>query len=385
MTVSAHERALLPGVALQGAVGALGGFIGFFITAAYRVEAMFMFTAVMQTAATASIVLSYLAGPRLRLDGRRLLRLGFLLPGLLLLFGDGSVTVLGIAFGSFIGLTWGARHWLEMLLLRDEERDGYAAHSGAATVALSVAATLATTVLLAVAGEHSRLVYQLYGVLCIAGAFSLGKRIPRTEPVSLNRPLDVLRQPEFLACLPLFFLESGLFGIGQCLASAGAAHSLGSASDFGWVSTVAGMAAGAALYVTRSRRGVENRLRWLGGSCFVVGLSFVLLGASAWLPGLFVVYSVLKAAGGPFLAASEQVLNQRTLDIRGALADRIAARECVLWVLRMGSLLLFWGLTAHMKPMTVLVAGSFSLAVATALEYAFGKALLWRRAVGQAV
>jgi multidrug transporter EmrE-like cation transporter len=377
MTTSTLERALLPAVALQGAISALGGFIGFFIMAVHSVDAMFMFTAIMQTSATAATFLAYLSGPRFRIDGRRLLKLGFLLPGLLLLFGDGSLVALGVAFGSFIGLTWSARHWLEMSLLRDAERDAYAAHSGAWTVALGVVATLLTTLLLAAAGDHSQLVYRLYGAAAVIGALALGNRLPQTRPVSIRKPLAVIRQPEFIACLPLFFLESGLFGIGQSLASAGAAKALGSASDFGWVATVAGLAGCVALYLTKKNRGVNNRMHWLGGSCLVVGLSFALLGASAWIPALFVGYSVLKAAGGPFLAASEQVLNQRTLDIRGALSDRIFAREVVLWMLRMISLFLFWGLTSHLQPTAVLVIGSALLAIATGMEYVAGKALFW--------
>lgn len=377
MILSPQERALLPSVALQGAVTTLGGFIGFFIMTVDRMDAMFTFTAVMQTSATASIFLAYLSGPRLGLNGRRLLKLGFLLPGLLLLFGGGSVAALGIAFGSFIGLTWGARHWLEMSLLRDSERDAYAAHSGAVTVGLGVLATLAATLLLTQSGAHSAWVYRAYGVACVLGAFLFGNRLPRTMPVSLHQPLAVIRQPEFLACLPLFFLESGLFGIGQSLASAGAARALGSASHFGWVATMAGVAGGAALYVTRKKRDISNRAHWLGASCFVVGLSFVLLGASVWVPALFVAHSVLKAAGGPFLAASEQVLNQRTLDIRGALSDRIFAREAVLWVLRMLSLFLFWGLTSRLSPTAVLLAGSALLAVATGMEYVIGRNLFW--------
>jgi hypothetical protein len=384
MKATAHERALLPGVALQGAVGALGGFIGFFIMAAQRVDAMFVFTAIAQTAATLAIALSYLAGPRFGLDGRRLFKLGFLLPGLLLLSGGASVVMLGAAFGAFTGLTWGGRHWLEMTLLQDEERDRYAAHSGAWTVALAVVATLVTTLVLALAGGQSGLVYRLYGLLCIGGAFAFGNRIPHTAPVALRTPFAVVRQREFLACLPLFFLESGLYGIGQCLAAAGAVQALDSASRFGWVATLAGVTGGSALYVTRKMRDTTNRLRWLSISCFVVGLSFVLLGASAWIPALYVLHSVLKAAGGPFLSASEQVLNQRTLDIRGALGDRIVARECTLWALRMASLFLFWGLTAHMQPTIVLLAGSFVLALATGMEYLFGRELLQRRAAERA-
>jgi len=377
MTLTFHERALLPLVGLQGAIGSLAGFIGFFIVDRHDLHALFRYTAGMLTVAMASTFIAYLAGPRLHLSGRRLFRLGFLVPGVLLVAGRGSVGTMAVAYGAFTGLTWGARHSLEMSLLRDEERDSYASHSVTAAVALGVAATFVSTLVLAGFAEQSRTLYRLYGVACIAGALLLGKAIPETEPVSLKNPLAVIRQPQFIACLPLFFLESGLFGVTQAMASAGAANALSSASRFGWVATVAGLVGGVALYFTRQSRDVQNRVPWLGASCLVVALSFVLLGASAWVPVLYIAYSVLKAAGQPFLSASEQVLNQRTLDIEGALSDRIFAREFVLWALRMASLGLFWGLAMLLAPLQLLVVGSTLLAAAAGMEYVIGKTLFW--------
>jgi hypothetical protein len=377
MTISIRERAILPLIALQGAVGTLGGFIGFFVVGTQDVNALFRFTAGMLTAAMLSTFLAYFFGPRLQLTGKRLLKLGFFIPGLLILFGDGSVTMLAVAYGSFIGLTWGARHQLEMALLQDAERDSYAAHSGALTVIFGIVTTMVATVVLAGAAEQSRYVYWLYGAICVLGATLLGNAIPETPPVSIKDPVSVIRQPEFIACLPLFFLESGLFGVSQALASAGAVKALSSASHFGWVATVAGLAGGVALYFTRKNRDMQNRANWLGGSCLVVGLSFVLLGASAWIPALYIGYSVLKAAGGPFLSASEQVLNQRTLDIQGELSDRIFAREFVLWALRMVSLAMFWFLANALSAKHMLAVGSALLAMATAMEYVVGQALFW--------
>jgi hypothetical protein len=378
MNISAHERALLPLIALQGAVATLAGFIGFFIMRSHDVNTLFGFTAGMLTAAMATTFFAYLCGPRLNLTGKRLLKLGFFVPGLLMLCNDGSLAVMALAYGSFIGLSWSARHWLEMSLVTDAERDTYAAHSGALTVVFGIVTTLIATLVLTGTAEQSRYVYLMYGALCLVGGAVLGNRIPQTPPVSIRDPLSVIRQPEFLACLPLFFLESGLFGISQALASAGAVKALHSASSFGWVATVAGLAGGVALYFTRKRRDVDNRVRWLGGSCLVVGIAFVMLGASAWIPALYIGYSVLKSAGGPFLSASEQVLNQRTLDIRGGLSDRIFAREFVLWALRMVSLLLFWALANSLSPAHILAVGSVLLALATALEYVFGKSLFWK-------
>ncbi|HEY8605888.1 MAG TPA: hypothetical protein VIM12_02080 [Noviherbaspirillum sp.] len=383
--MSSHQRALLPLIGLQGAVGSLGGFIGFFVVGRNDIHAIFRYSASMLTVAMLATFLAYRFGPRLNLSGRRLLRLGFVVPGVLLLFGDASVTSMAIAFGSYLGLTWGGRHALEMALLKDGERDSYAARSCTAVVVLGVGMTLLATLLLGAAGEKARYVYWMYGVLCLAGALLLGKAIPDTEPVALRDPLAVLRQPQFVACLPLFFLESGLFGIGQAMAAAGAVNALGSAMHFGWVSTCAGLVGGIALYFTRKQRDVDNRAQWLGISCLVVGLAFVLLGASAWVPGLYILYSILKAAGAPFLLASEQVLNQRTLDIQGDLSDRIFARELVLWGLRMLSLCLFWWVSLWLTQFELLVTGAAVLATATALEYVVGKGLLWRgRALEQA-
>jgi hypothetical protein len=378
MKSSPQQRAILPLIALQGAVSTLAGFIGFFVMRERDVNALFAFTALMLTAAVAATFLAYRLGPRLHLTGKRLMKLGFFVPGFLLLTGEDSVAMMALAFGSFVGLTWGARHWLEMSLLADAERDSYAARAGALTVVFGIAATFGATLVLTHFAEDGRLVYLLYAVICLAGGFFLGRQIPDTPPVSIVNPLMVVKQPEFIACLPFFFLESGLFGVGQAMASAGAVTALHSASHFGWVATIAGLTGGIALHLTRRNRGVDNRAHWLGGSCLVVGLSFIMLGMSAWMPALFIAHSVLKAAGSPFLAASEQVLNQHTLDIRGHLADRIFAREFVLWALRMVSLLLFWGLAVMLSPAYVLAAGSVLLAVATAMEYLAGKNLFRR-------
>lgn len=381
MSLSLSQRSLLPLIGLHGAVHSLAGFIGFFVLDDQNLHALFRYTAGMLTAAMLSTFVAYAFGPRLGLSGRRLMRLGFLLPGLLLLFGEQSVTTLALAFGCFLGMTWSGRHSLEMSLMRNHERDGYAAHAVAVMMIPGVLATLAATLVLAYFGPRAQYVYWLYGALCVAGAALLGRGIPDTDPVSLKEPLSVLRQPQFVACLPLFFLESGLFGIGQAMAATGAVKALGSASQFGWVATGAGLIGGCALYLTRTGRAVENRTRWLGASCLVVGLSFTLLGASAWIPALFIAHAVLKAAGTPFLSASQQVLNQCTLDVHGELSDRIFARELVLWVLRMASLGLFWALANLLSPLQLLVAGSALLALATALEYALGKALFWRNGI----
>lgn len=365
--------------ALQGAVGSLGGFIGFFVIGTHDLDALFRYTAIMLTAAMGATFLAYLVCPLLKLGGGRLLRLGFLLPGLMLLAADRSVVITAIAYGAYLGLTWTARHSLEMSLLEDAERDRYAARTGTATIVLSLAMTLCATLLLAAFTEQSRYVYWLYAALCIFGALFLGRTIPHTPPVSLKAPLAVMRQPRFIACLPLFFLESGLFGISQAMASTGASNALHSASHYGWVSTIAGIAGGGGLYFTRKSRNRDNRAHWFGGACLAMAVAYLLLGASAWLPALYIAHSVLRAAGAPFLGASQQVLNQCSLDIRGELADRIFARELVLWMLRMSALGMFWMLAGVLPSERLLVVGSALLAAAMATEYAVGRALFWNK------
>ncbi|MEN3365067.1 MAG: hypothetical protein V7606_2341, partial [Burkholderiales bacterium] len=59
MTLTPHQRALLPLIALQGAVATIGGFIGFFVVGKQDVNAMFRFTAGMLTAAMVSTFIAY--------------------------------------------------------------------------------------------------------------------------------------------------------------------------------------------------------------------------------------------------------------------------------------------------------------------------------------
>lgn len=360
-------------VSLQGAIGTLAGFIGYFVVGVDDINAMFRFTAYMLSDASGAALIAYLIGPRFGLTGRRLMRLSFLLPGVLLLGGSESIPVMAAVFGLFLGLTWSARYWLEMSVLTDAERDSYASRSGALAVAGGIVATLIATLCLSKTGNSSHALYTAYGVVCLVASLALGRHVSEAPMVPATNPLAVIAQPEFRACLPLFFVESGLLGVGGAVGSVGAAMSLGSASDLGWVSTVAGLAGAAALYLTRTGRGVDNRSGWLGWSCLAVAISFVVLGFSAWLPALFVAHSILRAAAGPFLNASEHVLNQRALDIRGELVDRIVARDLVMWVMRMGSLLAFWWLSNAMSAAHLLELGSAILALGAIAEYWIGQ------------
>lgn len=369
MLIPSHERSLLPFVALQGAVCTLSGFIGYFLMRQRGHEAMFEFTAIMLTFAMLAAALAYGFGARLGLTGKKLMKLGFFVPGVVLLCGNQSVWAMSFAFGCFLGLTWSARHWLEMQLLGDGQRDAYASHAGALAVAGGIAATLLSTLLLSHTANSARLLYGLYGMLCLIAAWRLGRGMPEAPMQPLKAPLALVRQPDFVACLPLFFLESGLFGLGQAITSIGASRAMGSAAALGTVATVAGLAGGVGLYLSARKRDIDNRASWLGGSCLAMAVAFLFLAGSAWIPGLFVVHLIAKAAAGPFLGASEHVLNQRALDFAGDLGDRIVVREVTLWVLRMVSLLGFWALSTAMPPAVMLAVGAVLMALAVALEY----------------
>jgi hypothetical protein len=276
---------------------------------------------------------------------------------------------MSFAYGSLLGQSWSARHWLEMQLLSDGQRDAYASHAGALAVGGSIVATLVATVLLTRSANSARLLYALYGAACILAAWRLGRGMADAPLQPLKAPLALARRPEFLACLPLFFLESGLFGLGQAVTSIGASRAMGSAAALGTAATVAGLAGGVGLYLSARKRDVDNRASWLGGSCLAMAIAFLFLAGSAWIPGLFVVHLIVKAVAYPFLGASEHVLNQRALDIAGDLGDRIVVREVTLWMMRMLSLLGFWALSTALPPTLMLAAGAVLMAAAVALEY----------------
>ncbi len=370
------ERRLLPSVALQGGVGTLGGFLGFFIVGSANLSGMVRFTMTMLTVAMLSIVLAYALGPCLKLTGRRLFKAGFMLPGILLLACGGSHAVLAVAFGVFVGLTSSARTWLEMGLLQDGQRDSYAARAGVAGVALSLAATFAATLLLSSTAENSQYLFIAYGVACLVAGFLLGNRLPASPPVSLHAPLKVLKQRGFLACFPLFFLQSGLYGVGLSLHASGATASIGRPSSFGFVATIATLVGGLALWASCNARNPANRHYWMAAAGVGMTASFLLLGASARTPQLFIAYVVLQAAVAPFWAASEAVLNQRTLDSTGCVQDRIVMREVVLWAFRMAALGLFWAFSTRLSSQALLAYGAALMAGAVILQYGIARSWL---------
>lgn len=107
----------------------------------------------------------------------------------------------------------------------------------------------------------------------------------------------------------------------------------------------------------------------MGGACLTVGISFILLGVSFWIPVLYIAALVIRSAGGPFLGASEQIMNQKTLDIPGELADRIFSRELVLWFFRIVCLLGFWLIAGVISTKLLMVGGALLMASAVLMEF----------------
>jgi hypothetical protein len=375
------ERRMRPFITLQAAVTALGAFAGVFVHAGHGGAAVARYAALMLATAALSIVLTYAAGTRWRISAAHMLQAGFALPAVLLWWADGRPDLLAFAFGGFLGLTWGARHWLELQLLADSHRDGYAAHAIALAVGVALVATLAVSALLTVAREDRAPVYALFALLSAAGALVAARRLPEAPPVALQAPMTVLRQPAYVACLPLFLLESGLLGIGLVLTASGAVRSLESASHFGWAASAATLAGALALRAMRHRRHSDNRVGWMAAACAGVVSAAALLGASAVWPVLFVLHLLLQSAVGPFWAASEHVLNQRAMDIHGSVGDRIAAREGTLGVFRLITLALFWWATQALDDRQRLIAGAMLMGLAAVLEFRLGRAWLTRHPV----
>lgn len=376
---SATERRLLPFVALQGSVATLGSFAGVFVFAQGGMAATARYAALMLGTTALSIALAYALGAALRLRCATLVRAAFVVPGVLLWFAEGRPDVLGLAFGLFLGLSWGARNWLELTLLADHERDAYATHATVLTVAASLATIFLVTLLLQLGGERRQPVFALYAVASLAAAALAARGLPETASIRLHSPWAVARQRGFVACLPLYLLESGLFGVILVIGASGAVHALGEASRYGWVATAAAVAGGIALFALRRRRRPHNRQHWMAAACAGMVLAYGLLGASSVWPWLFVAHLVLHSGVSPFWQASEQVLNQRTMDIRGALADRILAREATLGLFRLLVLGTFWWGTAGWSDLRMLQVGAALMAGAALLEFALGRAWLRHR------
>jgi hypothetical protein len=370
------ERRMRPFITLQAGVSALGAFAGVFVHAGHGAAAVARYAALMLATTALSVVLTYALGRHWRISPRRMLRAGFAVPAALLWWADGRPDLLAFNFGAFLGLTWGARQALELQLLADADRDAYAAHMIALAVSVALGCTLAVSMLLTVADERRQPVYALFALLSAAGVLLAGRRIPEAPPVALHAPLAVLRQPAYLACLPLLMLESGLFGVGLVLTASGAVRSLSTASHYGWAASAATLAGALALRALRKHRHSENRIGWMAAACVGVVGAAALLGASALWPALFVLHLLMQAAVGPFWAASEHVLNQRVMDIHGSIGDRIAAREGTLGVFRLVALGAFWWATQSLDDRQRLVVGAALMGGAALLEFWIGRAWL---------
>jgi hypothetical protein len=374
------ERQLLPFVALQGAFSTLAGFGALLVYTQGGMAASVQYTACMLGIAMLSIMSPFVLGRALKLRGKRLVRLSFGVPAVALWWADGHPLLLALSFGGFLGWSWAARHWLELSTLKDAERDAYATHVTVVWVVASLVSTAVVATLLSLTNESPMAVYGSYAVLAAVASVWAARSLPNTPVMQWERPLAVVRQPGFKACLPLYFLESGMLGIGMVLGAGGASQALGQVSHYGWVSVVATVVGAAALFALRRKRHSGNRVRWMGLACIGMASGQLLLGASVLHPALYVLHLLLIACVQPFWQASEQVLNQRAMDLHGALADRIVVRETVLGLSRLLALGLFWLLIREWDAVTVLLAGTTLMATAAVLEWALGRALLRRAA-----
>jgi hypothetical protein len=376
MNPSSLERRLLPFIACQGAFSTLAGFGAVLVFAQGGMAGSVMYTACMLTVAMLGINVPLALGQRLQLRTARQVQVAFMLPALLLWFADGQPLILALAMGGFLGLSWGARHWMELNLLSNEQRDSYATHVTVLTVLASLLATAVVSAMLTWLDESPNAVYRSYAVMGLIGAWWAGRQLPDTPPMAVESPWAVMHQPGFAACLPLYFLESGLLGMGMVLSASGAVQSLGQTSHYGWVASAATVAGALALFALRRHRHDGNRVRWMGLAAAGVALAHGLLGASVGWGGFYVLHLLLLAAVQPFWLASEQVLNQRVLDLKGALADRIVVREGVLWLFRMIGLGSFWALVQGWSAQHMLLLGATLMAAATLMEWALGRAWL---------
>ena len=224
--------------------------------------------------------------------------------------------------------------------------------------------------------------YLAYAVLAPIGALATVHRLPDTPPVRLHRPWALVRQAGWRASMRLYSLSSVMFAVGTVMSASGAMQALGKASHYGWVATLATLVGAAGLWALRHRRHAGNRVRTMALSTLGLALAHLLLGASAWVPALYVLHVVMQAGINPFWQASEQVLHQRAMDVQGELSDRIAMREAGLWLFRMMALGGFWLVMHGATPAVILASGAGLMALATTAEFLIGRA--WLRRADQA-
>lgn len=363
------HRRLLPFVAFQGAVSTLIGFGGLLVFVQDGALATVHFAVSLLTATVFAITVPYLLGRWMPMQVRHVVRLCFAIPAVLLWWADGRPVLLAVACGGFLGASWSARLWLELSLLQDAQRDAYATRMTVWTVLSSLLATLLVSAALSWAHEAAFAVYASYAVIAALAVFLAPRAIPSAPLMRLRDPVSVLRQPAYVQSLPLYFLESGLMGVGMVINASGAVQALGRASHYGWAVSAATVVGALSLYAVRTRRHGGNRVRWMGVACLGMVAGQSLLAASVWMPLLYVSHVLLLACAQPFWQASEQVLNQRALDLHGDLADRIVVREWTLWLFRCTALLAFWWLVQGWSATRQLVLGVALMALATVLEW----------------
>ncbi|MEY4749499.1 MAG: hypothetical protein RIQ60_1713 [Pseudomonadota bacterium] len=374
----ALQRRLLPFIVAQSAQSTLLGFAGVFVYTDGGMAAAMNYITVFLSAVLISITLPFALGRWWRMPVGRVVQAGFALPALLLPWAAGRPMLLGVTVGGYLGLTWAARHWIELGSVGDAERDAYATRVTVLSVVASLATTLLVSGLLALTAEAQAVALRCYAVLALLGCWLATRGLPVMPHMCLQAPWQLLRQPAWRASLPLFALESGLFGVGLAMSASGAVAALGKASYYGWAASAATLAGALALYRLRHRRHAGNRTAWMALACAGMVCAQSLLGASAWLPALYLAHVLVQAAVQPFWQASEQVLNQRVMDTHGALGDRIVVREFTLGLLRLLLLGLFWAAVRQWPAQQVLILGVGLMVSATLLEYAVGRHWLKR-------
>jgi len=365
-------RRILVFVALQGAMStflALGSVV---IVAEQGLSAAVTYSAWFVTAIAISLVAPLGLARWVRLSASTLVRASFAIPAVLLPWSLGEPQLQACAMGGYLGVSWCARHSLELGLLRDEERDLYASQVTAWTVTSSLLTTALVSVVMLQSPDETRALYAFYGLLAMAGVVLAGRRLPEAPAAHLDAPWALMRQPAYRRCLPLYGMESGLWGINIVTGASGAVQVLEKTSTFAGLVSLATLAGAVSLWVMRHRRHSGNRARWMGLACIGMVVAHAMVAvAVAWpqWPLIYGVHLLLLAAVTPFWQASEQVLNQRLMDLNGTLADRIAVREITLWGFRFAGLWLFWWAFGTWSPAHLLMLSTALTVTCLVLEW----------------
>ena len=365
-------RRLLVFIALQGALStflALGSVV---IVAEQGLSAAVTYSAWFLTAIVVSMVAPLWVSRWVTLPASILVRASFAVPAVCLPWSVGEPVLQACAMGSYIGLSWCARQSLELGLLRDEERDLYASQVTTWTVTSSLLTTALVSFVLLQTPDETRALYAFYTLLAMVGVVFAGRRLPQSPAAHLDAPWAVMRQPTYRRCLPLYGLESGLWGINIVTGASGAVQVLEKTSTFAGLVSLATLVGAASLWVMRHRRHAGNRARWMGLACVGMVVAHAMVAVAVNWPQWPLIYGLhllLLAAVTPFWQASEQVLNQRLMDLNGTLADRIAVREITLWGFRFTGLWVFWWLFSSWTPAHLLMLSTALTMTCFVLEW----------------